>query len=58
MDGLISGAKLVYKAGSSTGDYHHEMNSENFSNWLDEKSISELKTTECFGLRQCLCTAG
>ena len=31
MNGFISGTKLVYKAGSSTGDYHHEMNFENFS---------------------------
>ena len=43
MKGFISGAKLVYKAGSSTGDYHHEMNFENFSKWLAEKLIPNLK---------------
>ena len=43
MNGFISGAKLVYKAGSSTGDYHHEMNFENFSKWLAEKLIPNLK---------------
>ena len=43
MNGFISGAKLVYKAGLSTGDYHHEMNFENFSKWLAKKLIPNLK---------------
>ena len=43
MNGLISGAKLVYKAGRSTVDYHHEINFKNFSKWLDENLIPNLK---------------
>ena len=43
MNGFISGAKLVYKAGSSTGDYHHDMDFENLSKWLDKNLIPNLK---------------
>lgn len=32
--GFVSGASLIFKAGTNTGDYHGEMNSENFENWL------------------------
>ena len=44
-DGFIPGAKVhvVYKAGSSTGDYHKEMNFENFRKWLENQLLPNLK---------------
>lgn len=33
-DGFVPGAQLIYKATSSTGDYHHEMNGDNFTRWM------------------------
>ena len=41
-NGLIPGAKLAFKAGSNTGDCHHEMNFGNFTKWLNEKLIPNL----------------
>ena len=40
--GFINGAKLIYKSSSSTGDYHREMNSNNFTKWLKEMLIPNL----------------
>lgn len=42
-NGFISGAKLVFKAKSTTGDYHNEMNFENFKKWLQEKLLPNLQ---------------
>jgi transposase len=42
--GFVDGAQLVYKATSSTGDYHREMNGENFTKWIKEKLIPNLQT--------------
>ena len=42
-NGFISGAKLVFKAKSTTGDYHSEMNFENFKKWLQEKLLPNLQ---------------
>ena len=42
-DGFIEGADLVYKATSRTGDYHSEMNDNNFTKWLLEKLLPNLK---------------
>ena len=44
--GFIKGAKLVYKASSSTGDYHREMNGHNFTKWLIEMLLPNL-TGKC-----------
>ena len=41
-NGFIRGAQLVYKAASATGDYHHEMNGQNFKKWLEEKLLPNL----------------
>ena len=43
-DGFIPGGLLTFKGGSFTGDYHDEMNSENFtrSRWLREQLIPNL----------------
>ena len=41
-DGFIPGAKLVFKAGS-TGDYHQEMNFENFKKWMENQLLPNLK---------------
>ena len=35
-------AELVWKAKSSTGDYHDEMNGDNFFKWVKEKLIPHL----------------
>ena len=41
-NGFIDGASLVFKAKTSQGDYHDEMNGENFMRWLREKLIPNL----------------
>ena len=41
--GFIPNAKLVFKAHSSTGDYHQEMNFNNIFKWLQEKLIPNLE---------------
>ena len=38
-NGFVPGGKLVFKAGSSDGDYHSEMNHKSFQRWLTEKLI-------------------
>ena len=40
--GFVPGGKLVFKAGSSDGDYHSEMNHQNFQRWLTEKLIPNI----------------
>ena len=35
--GFVPGALLVWKATSSTGDYHNKMNGQNFQKWFCEK---------------------
>nr|XP_012143884.1 PREDICTED: uncharacterized protein LOC105662865 [Megachile rotundata] len=41
-DGFVNGAELIFKANSTTGDYHGQMNSENFEKWLTQKLIPNL----------------
>ena len=41
-DGFVSGAELIYKARSTTGDYHSEMDGKNFTKWIEEKLIPNL----------------
>ena len=40
--GFLKGTELVWKAKSSTGDYHYEMNGDNFFKWVKEKLIPHL----------------
>ena len=40
--GFIDGACLMFKAKSSSGDYHSEMNSTNFFKWVKEKLVPNL----------------
>ena len=40
--GFLKGTGLVRKAKSSTGDYHDEMNGDNFFKWVKEKLIPPL----------------
>ena len=35
--GFIPGAQLIFKSNQSTGDYHREMNDDNFMRWVTEK---------------------
>lgn len=41
-EGFLDGAMLLYKAGSSGGDYHRQMNHVNFEKWAREKLVSNL----------------
>ena len=40
--GFIQNAALVFKAGSATGDYHGQMNYDNFEKWLRMKLIPNI----------------
>lgn len=40
--GFIPNALLIFKSGSKSGDYHDDMNSENYEKWLKEKLIPNL----------------
>ena len=42
-EGFIPNAKNVFKANSSKGDYHAEMNGNKFETWLTEQLIPNLK---------------
>jgi hypothetical protein len=42
-NGFVPGSLLVFKAKSSTGDYHSQMNAENFQKWLREMLIPKLQ---------------
>ena len=41
-DGWVPNAKLVFKASRKTGDYHANMNLENFSKWFEEKLLTNI----------------
>ncbi|XP_050301482.1 uncharacterized protein LOC126739728 [Anthonomus grandis grandis] len=41
-NGFIPNASLIFKAGQATGDYHGQMNRENFMKWLEEKLIPNI----------------
>ena len=40
--GFLKGTELVWKAKSSTGDYHDEINGDNFFKWVKGKLIPHL----------------
>lgn len=41
-DGWIPNAKLVFKASKKTGDYHSNINWDNFSEWFQEKLLKNI----------------
>ncbi|XP_046966920.1 uncharacterized protein LOC124534920 [Vanessa cardui] len=41
-DGFVPNASLVYKAASTSGDYHSNMNHDNYTKWLNEKLLPNL----------------
>ena len=41
--GFVDGALLIYKAASTSGDYHSEMNGDTFRKWFNEKLLDNLK---------------
>jgi hypothetical protein len=40
--GFIPNCQLIFKSGTKSGDYHSEMNSENYGKWLQERLIPNL----------------
>lgn len=34
ISGFLPNVKLIYRAGSATGDYHGQMNATNFAKWI------------------------
>ena len=45
-NGWIDGADLVFQSKKATGDYHDEMNSNNFEEWFHDKLLSNIKDIE------------
>lgn len=43
--GFLNGAKLLFKAGTTSGDYHGQMNSVNFEKWATDMLIPNLPQT-------------
>jgi hypothetical protein len=41
-DGWVPNARLVFKASKKTGDYHANMNWNNFSEWFQEKLLKNI----------------
>ncbi|CAK1600945.1 unnamed protein product [Parnassius mnemosyne] len=42
-DGFIPNALLMFKANQKSGDYHYNMNTENYTKWLQTQLIPNLK---------------
>jgi hypothetical protein len=40
--GFVPNALIIFKSGTKSGDYYHEMNSENFMKWLTEKFVKNV----------------
>lgn len=43
-EGFISGASLIFSSKSNSADYHDNMDSENFENWVKEQLIPNLES--------------
>ena len=41
--GLVPNALTMWKAGSKSGDYHDNMNTENYIQWVNNQSLPNLK---------------
>ena len=46
-EGWVPNALLTFKANSSSGDYHDNMNGENFLKWLREQLIPNPSPRQC-----------
>jgi hypothetical protein len=46
--GFIPGALPIFKSNQTTGDYHKEMNSDNYLRWVQEKQIPNLPKNSVF----------
>jgi transposase len=42
-EGLIPGAALIFLSKTNNGDYHGEMNEENFLTWFEEQLLKKLE---------------
>ncbi|XP_063924730.1 uncharacterized protein LOC135138682 [Zophobas morio] len=42
-NGFVEGASLIFKANSKLGDYHDNVNQENFEKWFKEQLIPSLR---------------
>ncbi|VEN61907.1 unnamed protein product [Callosobruchus maculatus] len=42
MEGFVKGAELVFQAGTTTGDYHGQMNKQNFERWLTRQLLPNI----------------
>nr|CAH7749883.1 unnamed protein product [Callosobruchus chinensis] len=40
--GFVDNTCLIFKSGSTTGDYHGQMNQQNFTRWLTEKLLPNI----------------
>lgn len=47
-NGFVPNALLIYKSAQATGDYHSEMNKENYEKWLREHLIPNLQQNSVF----------
>lgn len=41
-NGFLQGGRLIYKANTTTGDYHSQMNFVNFTKWIRERVLHSL----------------
>jgi hypothetical protein len=41
-NGFLEGAGLVFRVGTASGDYHEQINADNFEKWLNEIVIPKL----------------
>uniref|UniRef100_A0A1B6DT43 Tc1-like transposase DDE domain-containing protein n=1 Tax=Clastoptera arizonana TaxID=38151 RepID=A0A1B6DT43_9HEMI len=46
--GGVENALLVFKAGQKTGDYHNDMNAENYEKWIINKLLRNLPKNSIF----------
>lgn len=43
-EGFVQNTLLIFKSGLSTGDYHGQMNAENFEKWVKEKLLPNIRS--------------
>jgi hypothetical protein len=43
-EGFIPGAALIFSSKTNNGDYHGEMNEENFLTWFEEQLLKNWKS--------------
>ncbi|KAG8193059.1 hypothetical protein JTE90_028171 [Oedothorax gibbosus] len=41
-NGSVEGASLVFKSGTASGDYHGQINFDNFFKWVEEKLLPNI----------------